>query len=138
MTCRFSRVSFVANGRRRPNVTETITSSDGASGHIAADIAPWTGGTPDSMLAVGAGEYSVAEARAIVSRFAEVTTSLDIDTFVQGFTEDCLVSFDEHAEMKGHDAVRRFMGARFEHFASPGSRFVCRKALRSLTGNVSA
>jgi ketosteroid isomerase-like protein len=118
------------------NVTNAIASADIASNHLAPDMTPWTGETPDSLLAIGAGEYSVAEARAIVQRFAEVTTSLDIDTFVQGFTEDCIVSINERADMKGRDAVRQLMGPRFEHLAAPGSRFVCRKALRSLTGNV--
>jgi ketosteroid isomerase-like protein len=116
------------------NVTDAIFSSNVASS--SPDITPWTGETSDSVLKTGAGEYSVAEARAIVSRFAEVTTSLDINTFVQGFTEDCIVSFNEHAEMKGREAVRQFMGPRWDHLAAPGSGFICRKALRSLTGNV--
>ena len=115
-------------------MTDAIFSSNAASS--TPDITPWTGETPDSVLESGASEYSVAEARAIVARFAEVTTSLDINTFVQGFTEDCIVSFNEHAEMNGREAVRQLMGPRFDHLAAPGSEFICRKALRSLTGNV--
>jgi ketosteroid isomerase-like protein len=102
----------------------------------AAGITAWTGETPDSVLAAGATEYSVSEARAIVAEFAKVTTSLDIDAVIQGFTEDCIVSFNEHAGIGGRQGVRDLMGPRFEHLAAPGSDFVCRKALRSLSGNV--
>ena len=101
----------------------------------AGDITPWTGETADDVLAAGAGEYSVADARAIVKRFAEVTTSLHVDTFVEGFTPDCVTSFNEFADMKGREALRQFMEPRFERLAEAGSRFLCRKALRSLTGS---
>ena len=111
-------------------------SSQTALGYPASTIAPWAGETPDKVLATGASEYSVADARAIVKRFAEVTTSLDIDTFAQGFTTDCVTSFNEFAEMKGRDALRQFMGARFRHLRAAGSGFVCRKVLRALTGNI--
>ncbi|MCX7364790.1 MAG: nuclear transport factor 2 family protein [Alphaproteobacteria bacterium] len=99
------------------------------------DITPWTGETPDEVLAAGAGEYSVAEARAIVRHFAEVSTSCDIDAFAQGFTEDCVISFNEHANIVGHAGLRALMAPRFARFTAPGTRYLCRKALRSLTGN---
>ena len=102
-----------------------------AAGFAALDITPWSGETPDDVLAVGAREYSVAEAKAIVRRFAEVTTACDVATFVQGFTEDCVVSFNEHAEVKGHDALHRFMAPRFAGFDRPETQFLCRKVLRS-------
>lgn len=102
----------------------------------SVDITPWTGETPDDVLAVGAREYSVAEARAIVRRFAEVSTSCEVESFVSGFTEDCVVSFNEHADIVGHDALRSFMVPRFTRFSAPGAQYLCRKVLRSLTGNV--
>jgi hypothetical protein len=100
------------------------------------DITPWAGETPDDVLAAGAREYSVAEAKAIVQRFAAVSTSCNIDTFVGGFTEDCVVSFNEHAEIAGHAALRAFMKPRFDRFSAPGANYLCRKVLRSLTGPV--
>jgi hypothetical protein len=100
------------------------------------DLGPWTGATPDDVLAAGAREYTVAQAKDIVSRFAAVSTSCDIDTFVSGFTEDCSVSFNEHAGMVGHAALRAFMAPRFARFSAPGANYLCRKVLRSLTGNV--
>lgn len=102
----------------------------------ATDIGPWTGNTPDEVLAAGAREYSVGQAKAIVQRFAEVSTSCDIDTFLSGFTEDCVVSFNEQAEIRGHGALRALMAPRFARFSAPGTRYLCRKALRSLTGNI--
>ena len=106
------------------------------AGFAAIDITPWSGETPDEVLAAGAREYSVAEAKAIVRRFAEVTTSCDADAFVQGFTEDCVVSYNEHANITGREALRAFMAPRFAGFERPEVRFLCRKVLRSLTGNV--
>jgi ketosteroid isomerase-like protein len=100
------------------------------------DIGPWTGATPDEVLAVGAREYSVAKAKSIVAHFAAVSTSCDMDTFLGGFTEDCVVSFNEQAEIRGHDGLRALMAPRFARFSSPGTEYVCRKALRSLCGNL--
>ena len=77
-----------------------------------------------------------AEAKAIVQRFAEVSTSCDIDVFLSGFTDDCVVSFNEHAEIRGHDGLRVLMAPRFARFSAPSAAFLCRKVLRSLTGNV--
>ncbi|MGM0583955.1 MAG: nuclear transport factor 2 family protein [Pseudomonadota bacterium] len=99
------------------------------------DVSEWTGETPDETLAVGAGEYSVAEARAIVQRFAEVTTSLDPDAFAEGFTEDSVTNFNEHSNIIGRQGIRDFMAPRFAHLGAGGD-FLCRKTLRSLTGHV--
>lgn len=98
------------------------------------DIGPWTGETPDEVLAAGATVYSVAEARALVQRFADVSTSCNLDTFVSGFTEDCVVSFNEHAGLVGHAALRDLMAPRFARFSAPGTHYLCRKVLRMLTG----
>jgi hypothetical protein len=100
------------------------------------DLLPWAGETPDDVLAVGAREYPVAEAKAIVQHFAAVSTSCNIDTFASGFTEDCVVSFNEHAGMVGHAALRAFMKPRFDRFSAPGTHYLCRKVLRSLCGPV--
>jgi hypothetical protein len=107
-----------------------------AADFAAPDITPWSGETPDDVLAIGVREYSVAEAKAIVRRFAEVTTSCDVDAFVAGFTDDCVVSFNEHADITGHEALRTFMMPLFAGYGRPEVRFLCRKVLRSLTGNV--
>lgn len=100
------------------------------------DILPWSGATPDEMLAIGAREYSVAEAKAIVKRFAEVSTARDLNRFLTGFTENAVVSFNEHADIVGHDALRAFMIQRFTYLGRPGANYLCRKVLRTLNGNV--
>jgi len=100
------------------------------------DITPWTGATSDEMLALGAREYSVAKAKAIVQLFAEVTTSLDVDRFVAGFTENSVTSFNEHPDIIGQAALRAFMTPRCAYFGRPGGNYLCRKVLRALNGNV--
>ncbi len=104
--------------------------------YAAIDLTPWAGATPDETLALGAGEYSVAEAKTIVQHFAEVSTSCDIDNFLSGFTKDCVVSFNEQANLVGHEAVRGLIGPRMARFSAPGTQYLCRKVLRSLMGNV--
>jgi hypothetical protein len=106
-----------------------------ATDFASIDITPWAGETPDDVLAAGAREYSVAEAKAIVQRFAEVSTSCTPDTFISGFTEDCIVSFNEHANIVGPAALRAFMLPRFTMFSAPGTNYLCRKVLRSLCGS---
>jgi nuclear transport factor 2 (NTF2) superfamily protein len=100
------------------------------------DALLWAGETPDEVLQLGAKEYCVADARAIVRRFAEVTTSLDVDAFVSGFTADSVTAFNQHPEIQGRDALRSFMEPRFAKLAEPGADYRCRKFLRSLNGNV--
>ncbi|MCX7382253.1 MAG: nuclear transport factor 2 family protein [Alphaproteobacteria bacterium] len=103
---------------------------------VEIDITPWTGETPDEMLALGAGEYSVQQAKDIVQLFAEVSTSCDVDAFIQGFTEDSVTSFNDRHDIVGRAALREFMAPRFAAFARPGADFLCRKRLRSLSGNI--
>lgn len=100
------------------------------------DISPWAGATPDDMLALGAREYSVERAKAIVQFFAEVSTSCDVDHFMTGFTDNAVVSFNDTADITGQAAIRAFMAPRFAHFGRPGSGFLCRKQLRALNGNL--
>lgn len=102
--------------------------------YASIDITPWAGATPDEALALGAREYPLAEAKAIVQFFAEVSTSLDLDRFLTGFTPDCVVSFNEHADITGHAALRDFMAPRFAYFGRPGANYLCRKVLRALNG----
>jgi hypothetical protein len=111
---------------------DVVTQQD----YAAIDITPWTGETPEETLALGAGEYSVAEAKDIVRRFAAVSTSCNLENFVGGFTEDCIVSFNEHANLVGHDTLRGLMAPRFARFSAPGTQYLCRKVLRSLAGSI--
>ena len=104
--------------------------------YAGIDILPWTGATTDETLALGAREYSVPQAKAIVQFFAEVTTSLDVDRFVAGFTENSVTARDEHPDIIGQAALRAFMAPRFVHFGRPGTNYHCHKVLRALNGNV--
>jgi hypothetical protein len=106
------------------------------SPHATIDITPWTGETPDEILALGAREYSVAQAKAIVAHFADVSTSCHLDTFIHGFTEDNVTALGEEAGVTGRAALSRLMASRFDYFARPGTGFLCRKVLRSLNGPV--
>lgn len=103
---------------------------------VAMDTLLWAGETPDDVLELGARKYSVADARAIVRRFADVTTSLDVDAFVSGFTADSVTAFNQHPEIRGREGLRAFMKPRFARLAEEGSNYLCRKILRSLSGNV--
>ena len=89
--------------------------------------------TSDEMLASGAGHFTVQEARDLVALFAKVTTSKDVDEFLGGFTDDCIVQYGEFPVMKGKDEFRPFVKNMF----SPKLKdFVCQKSLRTLNGNV--
>ncbi|MGM0583965.1 MAG: nuclear transport factor 2 family protein [Pseudomonadota bacterium] len=101
----------------------------------AFDPADWAGATPDETLAAGATEYSVSEARDIVRRFAEVTTSCDPDAYVEGFTEDQVTSFNKRPDIRGRPALRDFMAPSFARWAAPGVDYLCRKTLRALAGD---
>ncbi len=105
-------------------------------GYAEIDITPWAGVTPDEMLALGAREYPLDRAKAIVQFFAEVSTSLDLDRFMTGFTDNAVLSFNDTADIAGQAAIRQYMAPRFAHFARPGSGFLCRKQLRALNGNL--
>jgi len=90
--------------------------------------------TSDAALAAGASTIGVERARALVRRFAELTTSMDVDAFVAGFTDDCVARFGRFPELLGKAALREF--ARHYLVRSRVKHFSCRKTLRSLNGNV--
>ncbi len=89
--------------------------------------------TDDAVLECGATVYSVAQARAIVKRMAEVTSSKDPDAFANGHTEDCVVGFVQGPMLVGRRALRDFMAGRF---GPDRVDYVCEKTLRTLNGNV--
>jgi len=89
--------------------------------------------TDDAVIACGVSDISPAEARRLVAMFAEVTTSKDVERFLSGFTDDCVVQFGRFPTMRGKEQFRPFVASMF----SPRLRdFVCRKTLRTLSGNV--
>lgn len=89
--------------------------------------------TNDSELAAGASTIPIAKAKALVDLFARVTTSRNIDDFVNGFTEDCVCRFNCSPEMRGRKELREYMSARLGRY--PDS-YRCEKTLRSISGNV--
>lgn len=89
--------------------------------------------TNDNELNAGASTISVAKAKALVDLFARVTTSRNIDDFVNGFTEDCVFRFNCSPEMRGRNALREYMAARLSKY--PES-YRCDKTLRSISGNI--
>ena len=89
--------------------------------------------TDDAILASGATDISVEEARALVKLFAEVTTSKNVEKFLSGFTEDCIVQYGEFPVMHGKDELRLFVQ---NMFSDRLKDFVCQKTLRCLNGNV--
>ena len=92
-----------------------------------------TATTSDSVLVAGATDFSVQEARELVALFATVTTAMDVETFLAGFTDDCIVQYGEFPVMTGKAAFRPFV----ERMFSPTLKnFTCQKTLRSLNGNV--
>ncbi len=89
--------------------------------------------TDDRVLASGSSEIRVDRARELVVLFAEVTTSKDVDDFLSGVTDDCVVQYAEFPIMRGKDELRPFV----ERLFSPNLHvFVCRKSLRCLSGNL--
>ncbi|HYD95210.1 MAG TPA: nuclear transport factor 2 family protein [Noviherbaspirillum sp.] len=88
--------------------------------------------TSDASLSAGAARIPLEHAKALVARFAEVTTSRDASVFAQGFTEDCAVRFNS-VELSGRDALQRFMASLF---APIPASFICRKTLRAISGDV--
>ena len=89
--------------------------------------------TDDAVLESGATVYSVAQARAIVRRMAEVTASMDADAFATGHTEDCVVCFVQGPPLVGRRAVRDHMAGRL---TPDRVGYTCEKTLRTLNGNV--
>ena len=89
--------------------------------------------TQDDVIASGVSELSVQQAKDLVKLFAEVTTSKNVEDFVSGFTEDCVVQYGEFPVMVGKKQFRPFV----EQMFSPRLEdFVCTKSLRTLNGNV--
>jgi nuclear transport factor 2 (NTF2) superfamily protein len=88
--------------------------------------------TDESALNAGSAVISVEKAKALVALFARVTTSRDAQTFAQGFTEDCVVRFN-NKELRGRDQVRDFMASSFSRLSDS---YKCEKTLRSISGNV--
>ena len=89
--------------------------------------------TDDAVLTSGATTMSVEDARALVKLFAEVTTSKNVEDFLGGFTEDCVVQYGEFPVMRGKDELRPFVQ---NMFSDRLKDFVCQKTLRCLNGNV--
>ncbi len=89
--------------------------------------------TDDDDLAAGASLIGLQHAKELVQHFAEVTTSKDVEAFLAGYTDDCVVQYGQFPVMHGKDALRPFV----EQMFSPRLQdFVCRKILRCLSGNV--
>ena len=89
--------------------------------------------TDDDVIASGVSQTSLREARDLVKLFAAVTTSKNVDDFLSGFTDDCIVHYGEFPLMTGKAQFRPFV----EQMFSPRlENFVCTKSLRSLNGNV--
>jgi len=91
-----------------------------------------TDSTDESALNAGSAVISVRKAKALVALFAKVTTSRDAQAFARGFTEDCVVRFN-NKELRGRDQLRDFMTSNFSRL--PDS-YRCEKTLRSISGNV--
>lgn len=89
--------------------------------------------TDDAVLASGTSEFTVSDARALVKLFAEVTTSKDVDAFLSGFVEDCVVQYSHFPIMRGKTTFRPFV---VEMFSPRIEHFHCEKSLRMLNGNV--
>jgi len=90
-------------------------------------------GTDDGVIVSGVSDIPLAEARRLVAMFADVTTAKDVDKFLSGFTDDCVVHFGRFAVMRGKQQLRPFVASMF----SPRLKnFICRKTLRTLNGNV--
>ncbi|WP_206420115.1 nuclear transport factor 2 family protein [Minwuia thermotolerans] len=89
--------------------------------------------TEDQVLASGPEEISIEKARELVQFFAEVSTSLDAERFLEGFTDDCIVRYGTFPEMRGKEKFRPFVDAMM---SAKMKNFFCRKELRTINGNV--
>ena len=89
--------------------------------------------TDDDVIASGVSDITLQQTRDLVKLFAEVTTSKNVDDFLSGFTDDCIVYYGEFPVMTGKAQLRPFV----EQMFSPRlENFVCTKSLRTLNGNV--
>ena len=89
--------------------------------------------TSDEVIVSGPSEMSVQEARELVKLFADVTTSKNVDDFLSGFTDDCVIQYGGFPQMTGKEQFRPFVE---QMFSSRLKEFVCTKSLRTLNGNV--
>jgi hypothetical protein len=89
--------------------------------------------TDDGVMVSGVSEIPLAEARRLVAFFADVTTTKDVDKFLSGFTDDCVVQFGRFPTMRSKREFRPFVASMFTPRLQD---FVCRKTLRSLNANV--
>ena len=90
--------------------------------------------TDDAVLAAGASVISVDEAKSIVQTISDVSTRQDLEEFVAGFTEDCVVRFNDQPETGGREAFRTFW--KKQRATLDRQNFFCEKRLRCLSGNV--
>jgi len=89
--------------------------------------------TDEAVILSGVSDIPLSEARRLVAAFAEATTAKDVDGFLAGFTEDCVVHFGRFSVLRGKGQLRPFVASMF----SPRLKdFVCRKTLRTVNGNV--
>ena len=88
-------------------------------------------GTDDAVVASGVSDISLAEARRLVALFADVTTSKDVERFLGGFTDDCVVQFGHFPTMRGKQQLRPFVESMFsprlKDFVCPEPCAVARK-----------
>ena len=57
--------------------------------------------TDDADIEAGASTIGVEHARELVQLFAEVTTSKHVEAFLAGFTDDCVVHYNQFPVMHG-------------------------------------
>ena len=73
----------------------------------------------------------IAAAR-LVQAVEDAFAAADLDAIRAGFTEDAVARFADFPEMRGREAIMRFLAARFERTRN----YRLKKILRSLTGCV--
>jgi SnoaL-like domain len=89
--------------------------------------------TDDAVITSEVNTGQLAQARRLVALFAEVTTSKDVEKFLSGFTDDCVVAYAQFPIIYGKAQFHPFVESMF----SPKLRdFICHKTLRSLNGNI--
>lgn len=77
---------------------------------------------------------TIEEAKALVEHVRSLFSPWDIDTLVDGFTEDCVVRFGTVPEFRGRAALREFFTTRSRR----QKNYRLRKELRSLSGDTIA
>jgi ketosteroid isomerase-like protein len=97
------------------------------------DIGVLTGVTDDADLEGGPSVFSVDHAKTLVALFARTTTNRDLEGFLAGFTDDCIVQYPPSPTVYGKAALRPMIQA---FMTADREQFVCEKRLRSISGNV--